>query len=82
MKEKRCKRTQAFFSPQSDEGEGAGGGSEGERDKFPCGECGKEVRDNDEAIYCESGCEQWYHRWVWPNHVTHFVAASIGVAGR
>ena len=56
---------------QSDECEGVGGGSEGERGKYPCGECGREVKDNDEAIYCESGCEQWYHRWVWPNHVTH-----------
>ena len=44
-------------------------GVEEERDKFPCGECGREVRDNDEAIYCESGCEQWYHRWVCPDHV-------------
>ena len=29
---------------------------------FPCGVCGREVNDDDEAIYCESGCEQWYHR--------------------
>ena len=38
------------------------GGSGEEGDKYPCGECGKEVKDDDEAIYCESGCEQWYHR--------------------
>lgn len=29
---------------------------------YPCGGCGREVRDDDEAIFCESGCEQWYHR--------------------
>ena len=29
---------------------------------YPCGGCGDEVKDEDEAIYCESGCEQWYHR--------------------
>ena len=29
---------------------------------FPCGGCGREVQDDDEAIFCESGCEQWYHR--------------------
>lgn len=34
------------------------------REKYPCGECEHEVKDNDEAIYCESGCEQWYHRSV------------------
>lgn len=31
-------------------------------DNYPCGGCGKEVLDDHEAIYCESGCEQWYHR--------------------
>lgn len=46
------------FLIQSD-GDGVTG-EEGER--FPCGECGEEVKDDDEAIYCESGCEQWYHR--------------------
>jgi len=30
--------------------------------EYPCGVCTREVRDDDEAIYCESGCEQWYHR--------------------
>ena len=54
------------------------GSGEGEREKFPCGECGKEVKDNDEAIYCESGCEQWYHRWVWPDHVTHLLQHPLG----
>eukprot|EP00794_Sanderia_malayensis_P009906 gene9906-10919_t len=29
---------------------------------FPCGSCGKEVNDNDEAIMCEAGCSYWYHR--------------------
>eukprot|EP00112_Aurelia_sp_Birch-Aquarium-sp1_P004053 Seg1459.8 transcript_id=Seg1459.8/GoldUCD/mRNA.D3Y31 product="Protein pygopus" protein_id=Seg1459.8/GoldUCD/D3Y31 len=29
---------------------------------FPCGSCGKEVNDNDEAILCEAGCAYWYHR--------------------
>ena len=29
---------------------------------FPCGSCGKEVNDNDEAILCEAGCTYWYHR--------------------
>ena len=32
------------------------------REVYPCGGCGREVRDDDEAIFCESGCEQWYHR--------------------
>lgn len=68
-----------FFCWQSDEGEGAGGESEGEREKFPCGQCSKEVKDNDEAIYCESGCEQWYHRWVWPHLI---LAYRGGEAGR
>lgn len=36
--------------------------NEGGREKYPCGKCSREVRDDDEAIYCESGCEQWYHR--------------------
>lgn len=31
-------------------------------DTYPCGGCGREVKDDDEAIFCESGCEQWYHR--------------------
>ena len=30
--------------------------------QFPCGTCGLEVGDEDEGIYCESGCEKWYHR--------------------
>ena len=48
--------------PQSD-GEGViVSGGEEEREKYPCGECELEVKDNDEAIYCESGCEQWHHR--------------------
>ena len=29
---------------------------------YPCGVCGKEVNDNDEAILCEAGCTFWYHR--------------------
>jgi len=33
-----------------------------EQVQFPCGSCGKEVNDNDEAIYCEAGCAYWYHR--------------------
>lgn len=24
--------------------------------------CSSEVTDEDEAIFCESGCQQWYHR--------------------
>lgn len=43
-------------------GEDGGGVSGEEIEKFPCGECVLEVKDNDEAIYCESGCGQWYHR--------------------
>lgn len=29
---------------------------------FPCGLCGEEVKDEDEGVYCESGCEKWFHR--------------------
>ena len=29
---------------------------------FPCGICDEEVKDEDEGIQCESGCEKWYHR--------------------
>ena len=29
---------------------------------YPCGTCRKEVSDDDAAIFCESGCSQWYHR--------------------
>ena len=29
---------------------------------FPCGVCGKEVNDDDAAIFCENGCSQWFHR--------------------
>ncbi|RDD45222.1 Pygopus-like protein 1 [Trichoplax sp. H2] len=29
---------------------------------YPCGACGKEVNDNDDAILCESGCDVWFHR--------------------
>ena len=29
---------------------------------YPCGICRREVNDNDDAIFCETGCAQWYHR--------------------
>ena len=29
---------------------------------YPCGICHEEVKDEDEGIFCESGCEKWYHR--------------------
>lgn len=29
---------------------------------YPCGTCHNEVSDNDDAIFCEIGCSQWYHR--------------------
>ena len=29
---------------------------------YPCGNCRKEVHDNDQAILCESGCNFWFHR--------------------
>ncbi|RMX56079.1 pygopus homolog 1 [Pocillopora verrucosa] len=29
---------------------------------YPCGICKREVNDNDDAIFCETGCAQWYHR--------------------
>lgn len=28
---------------------------------YPCGICKREVNDNDDAIFCETGCSQWYH---------------------
>ncbi|XP_064608083.1 protein pygopus-like isoform X2 [Liolophura sinensis] len=28
----------------------------------PCGTCHKEVHENDQAIFCESGCNFWFHR--------------------
>ncbi|KAL5258812.1 hypothetical protein ACHWQZ_G009317 [Mnemiopsis leidyi] len=29
---------------------------------YPCGICDEEVGDNDDGIFCESGCDLWYHR--------------------
>lgn len=29
---------------------------------YPCGMCHKEVNDNDEAVFCESGCNFFFHR--------------------
>merc|ERR1711902_233853 len=29
---------------------------------YPCGNCRREVHDNDQAILCESGCNFWFHR--------------------
>lgn len=29
---------------------------------YPCGNCHKEVHDNDQAVLCESGCNFWFHR--------------------
>lgn len=29
---------------------------------YPCGVCHKEVNDNDEAVFCESGCNFFFHR--------------------
>ncbi|XP_076338867.1 uncharacterized protein LOC143240401 [Tachypleus tridentatus] len=29
---------------------------------YPCGICHKEVHDNDQAVFCESGCNFWFHR--------------------
>ena len=29
---------------------------------YPCGNCHREVHDNDQAILCESGCNFWFHR--------------------
>lgn len=41
---------------------GANGGGGVSREEYPCGGCGQDVQDHHEAIYCESGCERWYHR--------------------
>ena len=62
-------------SAEEEEGEGEGEGERGgeEREKYPCGSCALEVRDDDEAIYCESGCEQWYHRWA----LRHIAVATV-----
>lgn len=38
------------------------GGAGVSREEYPCGGCGQAVEDHHEAIYCESGCERWYHR--------------------
>ena len=29
---------------------------------YPCGICHHEVHDNDQAMFCESGCNFWFHR--------------------
>jgi hypothetical protein len=29
---------------------------------FPCGVCHKEVKEDDQAILCESSCNFWFHR--------------------
>lgn len=29
---------------------------------YTCGKCGKDVNDNDEALFCESSCKFFYHR--------------------
>lgn len=29
---------------------------------YTCGSCHKEVNDNDEAMFCESGCNFFFHR--------------------
>jgi hypothetical protein len=31
---------------------------------YPCGNCHKEVHDNDQAVLCESGCNFWFHRYL------------------
>ena len=66
-----------YFRPQNDtdlstvdEG-GVAAVRDGET--YPCGGCGREVKDDDEAIFCESGCEQWYHRWGLLNIHTTYV---------
>ena len=43
-------------------GAGANGGGGVSREEYPCGGCSQDVQDHHEAIYCESGCERWYHR--------------------
>lgn len=32
---------------------------------YNCGKCLKEVNDNDEALFCESSCKFFYHRFVY-----------------
>lgn len=29
---------------------------------YPCGACHKEVHENEQGIFCESGCNFWFHR--------------------
>lgn len=29
--------------------------------EYPCGECRKEVGEDDKVIQCEAGCQCWYH---------------------
>ncbi|XP_055327666.1 protein pygopus-like [Paramacrobiotus metropolitanus] len=29
---------------------------------YPCGRCHKEVHENDQTVFCESGCNFWFHR--------------------
>lgn len=56
--------SQSESEPSGNEGHEGGGGGGGcvSREEYPCGGCGKDVQDHHEAIYCESGCERWYHR--------------------
>ena len=34
---------------------------EDQDDDYPCGVCGKDVKDDDKAIQCESDCMLWFH---------------------
>lgn len=52
--------TQSETEASGNEAGVVGGGVS--REEYPCGGCGKDVQDHHEAIYCESGCERWYHR--------------------
>lgn len=54
-----CTYFKSETEPSGNEGTTGGGVS---REEYPCGGCGQDVQDHHEAIYCESGCERWYHR--------------------
>lgn len=44
---------------------------------YTCGKCLKEINDNDEALFCESSCKFFYHRFVFGINWIHFRPINI-----